>query len=492
MRAWARRGAWVVGLWALCQGGAAWAGAGFEVAETTTVQIPEGANPGARFLIDEAGAVFMTTVGAEGTWVLPVTLGEGADGAWSYQHEGLRVEPVSFAFGPGGDLLLRGNATPETNDPPFGVTARVTRAGEPVWETSDLLFAGDSEFLGTYAEAVGPVVWSPLAQRAMVFSTSSFEVAPVSQASMLFELNGQVRDASVTFGDQYIGATLNNALRTPSGKFLVYYFSQNDRGTRFYLYNGVSTIEAFRPEGGDWTKRAVYFVRYDFAGNLILIWNDLADDADPVLGVTRTKMTKLDPDGKLLWETDLSGSISVDVIDPVLMMPATEQVDLLRPVFVVVGAQEVVLLRQAGQGFFFDVRSSSDGAPKGFIDFFSLTEDGVYDFAYLNGSQGRYLLSTVNEDDPTVNQVLAVDLVLNDTPVAIGPNVNNGPAPNNSGAANNGGGPLVDPDADPETPDIPTASEAICGCGSLAAPARGWPWALAGVLGLFLARRGLG
>jgi MYXO-CTERM domain-containing protein len=87
---------------------------------------------------------------------------------------------------------------------------------------------------------------------------------------------------------------------------------------------------------------------------------------------------------------------------------------------------------------------------------------------------------------------LAVDLVLNDTPVAIGPNVNNGPAPNNQGTANNGGGPIVDPDADPETPDIPTASEAICGCESLAAPARGWPWALAGLLGLFLARRGLG
>jgi hypothetical protein len=456
----------VAALW----GGEAWAGVGFDRVQVTEVSVPSGALPSAALVTDEEGAVFLLSNPPGGAvFLIPVTLGEGAGEAIKYEYGEEPVALGSWTFGPEGDFLLRGNTlTPEGE--PLGVTARVTRQGEVKWEVPDSNFSGSEEFIGRYVQATGPVVWSPIAQRALVFTEASFDVAPVSQGTMLFEFNGDVRDPSVLFGEEYIGATLNNALRTPQGKFLVYYYSQNDRGTRFYIYDGVSNISLFTPEGGDWGRRVVYQVQYDPSQNLILLWNELDDESNPIA----SRLTKLDPEGKLLWEVDLSGSIPLEVEDPVTGLPVQMSFDLLRPVFLVAAEGEVVLLRQAGEGFFFDVRAGDDGSPAGFFDFFALTENQVFDLKFLPGSEGNYLLSTVNPDrDDLVNELLQVKLVYNNSPVVIGENVNNdGGQLNNLGGENNG--PIAE---EPEGEARPKIPEVGCGCAQPGSRVGGgWRW----------------
>lgn len=432
------------------------AGVEFEEVAVWNVELADGVSASARLLVDEEGAAFLTTSSQSAAYVYRVGP-EGALQEISYQYNGeTPVEPVSFGFGPDGDLLVRGNAM-EVGSEPLGVTARLTREGELVWETPDFDFYEEDDYIGVYQQAVGPVVWSEAAQRLLVFSESSFEIAPVSQGTMIRGIDGLVRDASVTFGDQYIGAELNNALLTPNKRFLIYYFSTNDRGTRFFEYDGASNISFFRPEGGDWTSRVVHSVEYDVNKNLVLLWSDLVDESD----AAKSKLTKLDPEGKLLWETDLSGSIPVTVADPETGLAVEVQGDLLRPVFMVVGEREIVLLRQAGQEhFLFDVRSSEDGTPLGFSDFFALTENSVFDLKYLPGTDRNYLVSTANSNNPSVNEVLQIQLKLNDAPVLIGDP--DGEPENNGVTDPENNGPLVDPDAEPENP--PSIPEVGCGC----------------------------
>jgi MYXO-CTERM domain-containing protein len=441
-----------------CAGpGVADAGINFGSAQTTAVVLPEGVSPAALLLVDAEGEVFLqSSSNSQGATFIPVELGQGGGQPLFYTFEGASVALTSVIFGPEGDLLLRGNSQPEQGDA-VGFTARVARDGQVGWEVSDAAFYDDPEYIGAYVQATGPLVWSPLAQRVMIFTESSFEVAPVSQATMLFEFNGDVRDPSVLFGEEYIGASLNSALTTPDGKYLVYYYSQNDRGTRFFLYNGVSSISYFEPEGGDWMNRVVYQVQYDPSGNLLLLWSELDQEAD----VTQARLTKLDPEGKLLWEEDF---------------------DMLRPVFMVAAQEEVVLVRQVGNTYFFDVREGEDGQPVGFYDFFALTENQIYDIKYLPGSDRNYLLSTVNPDDASQTEVLQVELLINDLPVSIGGNTNNDVDPGQ------GDGLPQEPEGDL----VPTKPPEVgCGCSTPASPdtGRGLGWLGAASLLAFWWRR---
>lgn len=435
------------------------AGVEFETVQITDVEKPEGVSPGGGLVISPEGKVVLLGAGPDGAYMTPLTLGQGSDGDIVYNVEDVPVAPSSAIFGPGGDLLMRGTVQVEPPGEPVGVTARFSLDGELVWEQLDGAFSDDEDYLGIYVGEAGPIAWSPIAQRVLIFTASSFEVAPVSQGTMLFEFNGDVRVPSVTFGNEFIGATLNNALTTPDGKFLIYYFSQNDRGTRFFIYDGIQTVSIFEPEGGDWASREVFHVEYDPSQNLILHWVDLADSGDN----TKARLTKLDPEGKLLWESDLAGSLSIEIADPETEMIETLPFDMLRPVFMVAAAEEVVLLRQVGPNFFFDVRDGATGEPLGFFDFFALTENAVFDLAFLNGSDREYLLSTAKSgDDGPITQIVQVRLTLNDQPVVIGENTdNNGVVDgNNDAVGNNDGGPLVDPEAEPEdVPDVPD-----CGC----------------------------
>ncbi len=424
------------------------AGVIFDTVRSTSLAIPEGVSAQGRLLIAEDGEVFLLSVSQDFAEVLGVELGSETPSRYSYAHMGLPVVPSEASFGPDGDILLRGTTMPNVLDP-YGITVRMTREGEVVWEQPDEAFSASEDYLGIYEAAVGPVVWGPFSQRVMVFTRSNFQVAPVSQGSLLFEFNGDVRVPSVTFGSQFIGATLNNALTTPDGKFLVYYFSENDRGTRFFTYDGLGNQEFFEPEGGDWTKREVYSVDYDDNDNLILLWDDLEDSSDR----TTAKLTKLDPEGKLLWETDLSGSITLEIADPEAMEIRDEPFDLLTPTFMVVGTEEIVLLRQVGEGFFFDVRSSEDGEPLGFFDFFALTENTVIDLAFLSGSTRTYLAATVNAEEPGKTSLLEIELDFNATPVVIGGGTNNDPGPENPGP---GDDPFPVEDMREPVPEVPS------------------------------------
>lgn len=444
---------WVVGLVGVLVGlGAGEVQAGIDFIEVQTTLVPlggAGAAPGASVIVSETGQVVLVTVADDGTHIIPVELG-GVATPLVYSYEDGPVGPVSATFGPNGDVLLRGAA----GDPraPLGVTARIALDGTVVWETPDTGFSETDAYVGLYEAPVGPIVWSGTRQRVLIFSRSSFQVAPVSQASALFEFDGAVREPSVLFGTEYIGATLGNALRTPQGKFLVYYLSENDVGARFFIYDGIETITAWRPEGGDWTQRIVYLVKYDPDGNLILLWNDVATSDQP------GRLTKLDPDGKLVWEQELGGAI--EVIDPEAGTPI--EVTMGRPVFMVTASSEVVLLRQAGPTFVFDVRSTEDGSALGFSDFFQLTEHAVYDLAFLEGSEHDYLLSTVDSEDPEHNHLLQVRLTFNDDPVVI--HDPDGTVGNNGGIGENNGGPLVDDPNDMDEDDGPPHPRVGCAC----------------------------
>lgn len=457
------RGAALAALSCLLGLGTASAGIGFDTVQNTVVALPQGVSPEGSLLIDEQGQVFFLSASfTQGAALIPVELGQGGGEALFFTFEGEAVELTSALFGPEGDFLLRGNTLPSQGDA-VGFTARVDRQGEVNWAVSDAAFSEDPEYVGSYQGAVGPMVWSPLAQRVMIFTQSSFDVAAVSQATMLFEYNGDVRDPSVLFGEEYIGATLNNALATPDGEYLVYYYSQNDKGTRFFLYNGVSRISYFEPEGGDWRERVVYQLQYDPSGNLVLLWNELEDEQDP----TKARLTKLDPEGKLLWEQDLSGSLTLEVEEPMTGLTIDQDFDMLRPVFMVAAQDEVVLVRQVGQTYFFDVREGEGGQPAGFYNFFGLTENLIYDLNYLKGSDRNYLLTTVNPDSSGEIELLQVQLVLNDLPVLIGGNTNNDVDP-----GDNNGLPQ-----EPEGDLVPTKPPEIgCGCSTPARPASGWGW----------------
>ncbi|MEO1269328.1 MAG: MYXO-CTERM sorting domain-containing protein [Myxococcota bacterium] len=433
------------------------AGVEFIEIQVTTIPVGEGVNPGARILVSDEGDVVLVTVGMDGARLLPVDLGTGASEivyAYSGQPD-VPFVPVSWTFGPGGDILLRGNSVISDQEE-LGVTARIELDGTVNWEQPDTAFSASAEYLGLYVNATGPVVWSPLAQRVMVFTTASFEVAPVSQASMLFEFNGDVRIPSVVFGDQFVGATLANALPTPDGQYLVYYFAQNDIGARFFVYDGRETVTNLTPEGGDWTQRIVYLVEYDPQGNLILLWNGLDDSSDP----TKARLTKITPDGSLAWEINLAG-----------ILPDVGPLE--RPSFMVSADDEIVLLRRSGETFFFDIRDTRDGSPLGFFDFSELTDLAVFDLKFLKTSDRNYLLTTVDVDNPERIELLQVQLTLNDEPVVIEePQESNGTANNNgtTGLPDSGTGPInADAGTDTggsNTPDV----DAGCGCTSVHTP----------------------
>jgi hypothetical protein len=426
---------------------AAQAGVEFVEIQTTTLSIPAGASAKLRLQVSADGDVAALTAGPESTYLITAELGTGSTST-PYLFDGEAVVPFAATFGPSNDLIFRGVAGA---DMPVGVTTRMTLGGELVWEQPDSAFFDDESYLGVYQGPVSPMAWSPTAQRALIFTESSFEVAAVSQGSLLFEFNGDVRVPSITFGTEYIGATLANVMTMPNGKFFIYYFSQNDVGARFFTYDGISSISNWQPEGGDWTQRVVYFVQYDSAGNLVLLWNDLVDAADGA----KAHLTKLDPSGRLLWDSDLSGSIEVEV-DGV-----SERADMARPQFMVTGDDEILLLRAVGQAFYFDVRSSADGSPLGFYDFTKLTDNDVYDLVFLKQSDRNYLLSTVDpEASAPDTELLQIRLVVNDDPVEVLPPTNNPVAPVNNGANN---GPIEGPPSEEPEPAIPRPSVG-CGC----------------------------
>lgn len=448
--------------------GRAFAGIEFIEVQTTTVAIPPGSNPALHLQISPDGDVAALTAGADSAHLIRVELGSGSSSV-PYLYDGQTITPFAATFGPHDDLIFRGIAGTQM---PVGVTTRMTLEGEVVWEQPDSAFFDDDSYLGVYQEPATPMAYSPTAQRVMIFTTSAFEVAPVSQASLLFEFNGDVRVPSMTFGTEYVGATLANALTMPNGQFLIYYFSQNDVGARFFTYDGLSSISTWQPEGGDWTERIVYFIQYDSAGNLVLMWNDLSDAADD----SKAHLTKLDPDGGLIWESDLSGSIEVEAGG------LTGRADMARPQYMVTGDDEILLLRAVGEGLYFDVRASSDGTPVGFFDFTKLTDNDVYDLVFLKGSDRNYLLSTLDPDAETPeNQVLQVQLRVNAEPVEVLPPTNN-PVATNNNAANNG--PIEGPPPNDAEGDIPTP-EIGCGCVTLTAHGP------SGQGGLFVAALGL-
>ncbi len=464
-----RLGGCVVALLAGFGGAVAEAGVVFEEVQTTPVAIPDGVSPAARIAVSSEGRVVLVTASMNGAHLYPVALGQGAEREIVYTYQDFPALPVSFGFGPGGDLLLRAAIEPQDLDP-FGVTTRLSLDGNVVWEQPDSAFADTEAYIGRYEGAAGPIAWSPIVQRVLIFSAANFQIAPVSQGSMLFEFNGDVRVPSILFGDEFIGATLNNALATPDGNFLVYYFSQNDRGTRFFLYDGRESVSFFEPEGGDWANREVFRVNYDPAGNLVLLWVELADSGDR----SKARLTRLDPEGKLLWEQDLAGSIEVEFEDPETGMLKKELAQMQRPFFMVTASEEVVLIRQAGPTFVFDVRGSDDGKPLGFYDFSLITGNSVFDLVFLNGSDRNYLLSTANNDEPGFNQLLQVKLTVNEDPVVID-DMNNGQEP--EGEVNNDpfGEPEPEPAAEPPTkPDIP---EVGC-CATIPGRSSPAPWAL--------------
>lgn len=458
-----RRGwlSWAVAVGLVLCGAQAQAGIDFIEVQTTLVPLGADAAPGGQLLVSERGQVVLMTAGMDGVHVIPVELGTGGT-LFVYPLGDDWVDPVSATFGPGGDLLLRASGKLEMK--PVGATARLTLEGAMVWETPDAAFAETDAYVGLYEEAVGPVVWSGTRQRVLIFSRSSFQVAPVSQGTGLFEFNGEVRQPSVLFGTEYIGATLGNALRMADGQFLVYYLSQNDVGARFFVYDGLESLSQWRPEGGDWTQRIVYEVKLDPDGNLILLWNDVATSTEA------GHLTKLDAEGKLLWEVALAGAI--DIADPETGMQV--EATMGRPSFMVTASSELVLLRRAGPSAVFDVRSTEDGSPLGFSDFFELTDRTVYDLAFLNGSAHDYVVSTVDSEDPEHNYVLQVRLLLNDDPVVVKEPDNNAV---NNGATNNG--PLVD-DPDAGDGDRPPRPSVGCACSA----GDGRPADLAGLLGL--------
>jgi hypothetical protein len=345
------------------------------------------------------------------------------------------VEPLAATFGPGGSVLLRGQSGAFGEE--VGLTAQVNLDGTVGWERSDAEFGEAEGFVGRYVGASGPIVWSGSRQRVLIFSEASFDVAPVSQGTTLFDFNGQLRSPSVLFGTEYVGATLADALVRPDGLFLVYYLSQNDVGARFFVYDGLETIQAWRPEGGDWTQRIVHRVSFDPAGHLVLLWS--AVGAPDSAG----RLTKLDPEGKLLWEVDLAGAIEVE--DPESGASSLGRLEL--PQFMVTASEEIVLLRRAGGSFVFDVRASSDGSPLGFTGFGELTDELVFDLDFLTGSERTYLVSTASPEDPGFTTLLQVQLQLNDESVEIldpdaapepeepGAGGNNGEAPRDEGSA---------------------------------------------------------
>lgn len=444
------------------------AGIEFVVVQLTPVALSDGTSPAAQILVSNTGDVTLITSGAGGTHILPVTLGQGQDADITYTFNELPLAPTSWTLGPEGDLLLRGNVQP-TLDTLLGVTARVDLGdGSVVWEQPDEAFSESPDYIGRYNQGTGPIAWSPDAQRVLVFSQSDFDIAPVSQGSMLFEFNGDVRVPSITFGDQYIGAVLARALTTPDGEFLVYYFAQNEVGARFYLYDGRDSVSFWTPEGGDWTQRVVYLIDYAPDGNLFLVWSELGDDA-PV------RMSKIDPEGKLLFDVDLSGNIPV--ADP----QTGEKIgaDLERPQFMVTADEEIVLLRAAGPSFVFDVRDASNGDPLGFKDFGELTDKPVYDLEYLQQSDRNYLLTTTDPENDNALEILQVQLSFNSDPVVIGGADNNGSGnsgqpggTNNNDPINPGGG---GDGSGSNDPDVDTG----CGCAVPAAPSPDLPAPLA-------------
>ncbi len=473
----------------------AMAGIEFSTVQTTVIPLPEGVRPDGRILVDAQGETFYITRSEEdtgfGAYLYKAELGGQNHTQIVYNHAETPTQATSWTFGPAGDLVIRALVTPprEAMEDPYGVTARLTRDGNLIWEVPDENFAQQDDFIGTYVGPAGPVAYSPIAQRLLVFSTASFEISNVSQGSLIFEFNGDVHDPSIVFGEEYIGATLNSALATPDGKFLVFYFSENRRGTRFFLYNGVANVDFFRPEGGDWMQRRVYQLQYDSDGNIIILWSELDEEPD----VLKARLTKVTSDGTLLWETDLAGSTEVTIEDPEGggMMTTTEP--LRRPVFMVSGSDEIVLLRQAGMSFVADARSGEDGSALGFQDFFSLTDLAVTDLVVLNGADSEFLLNTFDPEDPTSAQLLQLKLTRNDDPVVI---TNNG-APNNganNGVDNNGSadagtdgpfGPRPDADSgDPSQPDVG------CDCTVTGSSANSWPAVLLiGLVMMVVARR---
>ena len=487
---WARAGAVIF----LSMASPAWAGIAFETVQTTTIPLTEGVRPDGRILVDAAGETFYISRSEEdagfGAYLYRAQLGGDGHTQIVYNYDNTPTQATSWTFGPGGDLVLRVLVTPpdEAMVDPYGATVRMARDGTLGWEIPDANFAMQDEFIGTYVGPAGPVAYSPIAQRMLVFSQASFEISAVSQGSLLFEFNGDVRDPSIVFGEEYIGATLNSALATPDGKFLVFYFSENRRGTRFFVFDGISNVEFFRPEGGDWMQRRVYQLQFDPDGNIIILWSELDEEPD----VLKARLTKVAADGTLLWETDLAGSTEITLADAETGEEMTTVEALLRPVFMVSGADEIVLLRQAGPTFVADARSGADGSALGFQDFFTITDLAITDLVVLNGSESQFLLNTFDPEDPTSVGLLQVKLTRNDDPVVI---TNNG-APNNgdnNGVDNNGSadagtdGPFGPrPDADSGDPSQPNVG---CDC-AVSSSSANWPAVLLiGFVMMVVARR---
>lgn len=471
----------------------AYAGIEFEEVQTTMIPLSEGVRPDGRILVDAEGDTFYISRSQEdegfGAYLYRADLGGTEHTEIVYNFQETPTQATSWTFGPGGDLCLRVLVTPpqEADIDPFGATVRMTRDGDVNWEVHDEAFGQDEDFIGSYVGPAGPIAYSPVAQRLLVFSEASFEISGVSQGSLLFEFNGEVRDPSIVFGEEYIGSTLGSAVATPDGKFLIFYFSTNQRGTRFFLFNGISDVEFFRPEGGDWMQRRVYQVQVDPDSNYIILWSELDEEQD----VSRAQLTKIAPDGTLIWSTDLAGSTEITLQDPMTgeMMTTTEVLE--RPVFMVSG-KDILLLRRAGPTFVADARSGEDGSALGFQDFFSITDLAITDLVFLNGSDSDFLLNTFNPEDPTAVGLLQVRLTVNEDPVVI---TNNG-APNNganNGVDNNGSadagtdgpfGPRPDADSgDPSQPDVG------CDCAVTSSSAN-WPAVLLiGFVMMFVARR---
>jgi MYXO-CTERM domain-containing protein len=466
------------------------AGIEFSTVQNTTVPLPEGVRPDGKIFVDPEGEVFLITRSDEevgfGTYIYKLELGgENHEQVIHYTHGDYWTQALSWTFGPEGDIAFRAVSVPpqEANLDPYGITIRMTRAGDIVWEVPDDDFAQQEEFIGRYEGPAGPIVYSPIAQRFLVFSAASFDIAPVSQGSLLFEFNGDVRDPSVVFGENYIGAELNNALATPDGKFLVFYFSANTRGTRFYRFDGIANIEYWQPEGGDWMNRRVYQLQFDPDQNVLILWGELDEEMD----ATKSKMTKLDAEGNFLWETDLAARTEVTLINPDTEEEETFDVALSRSVYTITATDEIVMIRPGEVAWILDVRSNETGELLGFEQLSNLSDFFITDFAFLNGTESEYLLTTIDGEDPTKSEMLQLKLEVNDDPVVI---TNNGA--NNSDDAGVGDSGSADVGNNEPDTDSGGSGQTDVGCDcSTTAPRGQWPaaFALFGMLLMLVARR---
>ncbi len=410
------------------------AGLDLVVVGEVRVSVGEGGSGGARLLVSPEGEVALWTQGSDGAHLVGVS-GDVGGAPVVYTFEGSPVEPLAASWGPGGSVMLRGQVMGPAGVE--GVSAQVGLDGVVAWEQGDRDFAAAEGYVGVYTGPAGPILWSPTRQRVLIFSAASFEVAAVSQGTTRFDFNGELRSPSVLFGTEYVGAALSDALVRPDGRFLVYYLSQNDVGARFFVYDGLETLQTWRLEGGDWTARIVRQVRFDPAGSAYLTWTTPEDPQGP------GRLTKVDVEGRLQWEVDLSGA--APLADP--ESGAVSAVTLGEPVFMVAAAGEVALLRRAGSTLIFDARSSEDGSPLGFADLFGVTENLIFDLAAQHGAERTYLLSTARVDDPGHTHLLRLEVQLNDDPVVV----------EEPGLGNNGAPSMDDEDA--------AARPEIHGCG---------------------------